>query len=259
MSSENEYIKQLENALEKMQERFECVYKEVEGAGREFWYDLKAILPFQEGQKAFSLVYEFDKNVNQQTVIGGVASASTSPFIGLTMKHKTYINGTVADDIVTIGEVYDVLYAKPSYCKFEDFTRLKRNSSELLNAEDTRRMMYKTLLKASSKVALETRRGAGNIVVLSEEVGAEFSKLEQFSHATSWGGDTTRGFRIQKIGTIGRFDVLVDYKNKTNKAIVIYRGSKENDGCGCILNNGGIRHWYRPDNYEKYWNTIDIT
>ena len=251
-----EYVKQLEDALEKMQQRFECVYKEVEGAGKEFWYDLKAILPFQEGQQAYSLVYEFDTNVAQSTVIGGVASAL--PTIGLTIKTKKYINGMAADDIVTIGEVYDILYAKPVYCKFQKFTKLKSKAPESGNTEsveDIRRMMYTSILKASNKIAQDTRRGAGNTVIMSEEVGAEFSKLEQFTVAPN---DSTRGFRLQKIGTIGRFNVLVDYKNKTNKAIVIYRGSKENDGCGCILNNNGIRHWYKPYGYENYWQIVDI-
>lgn len=256
MEYTEEYVKQLEDALEKMQQRFECVYKEVEGAGKEFWYDLKAILPFQEGQQACSLVYEFDKNITQQTVIGGVASSL--PTIGLSLKTKKYIDGMAADDIITIGEVYEVLYAKPSCCKFQEFTNLKKNAAGSRDVEEIRRMMYTAFLKASSMVARDTRRGAGNTLVLSEEVGAEFSKLEQFSHVTSWVGDVTRGFRLQKIGTIGRFDVLVDYKNKTNKAIVIYRGSKENDGCGCILNNNGIRHWYKPDGYENYWQTVDI-
>jgi len=248
-----EYVKQLEDALDKMQQRFECVYNEVEGCGKEFWYDLKAILPFQEGQMAVSLVYEYDKNITQQTVIGGVAPSL--PSIGLSLKTKKYIDGMAADDIVTIGEVYDVLYAKPSCCKFQEFTRLNKNASESVNVEEIRRMMYTALLKASSTVARDTRRGAGNTVILSEEVGAEFSKLEQFALSPS---DSSRGFRLQKIGTIGRFDVLVDYKNKTNKAIVIYRGSKESDGCGCILNNNGIRHWYKPDGYENYWQTVDI-
>lgn len=247
-----EYVKQLEDALEKMQQRFECVYKEVEGAGKEFWYDLKAILPFQEGQQAYSLVYEYDK---KQTVIGGVASSL--PTIGLSLKIKKYIDGMAVDDIITIGEVYEVLYAKPAICKFQELARLN-NASESVNAEEIRRMMYAALIKASSRVSLDTRRGAGNKVILSEEVGAEFSKLEQFSHVTSLVGDVTRGFRLQKIGTIGRFDVLVDYRNKTNKAIVIYRGRNERDGCGCILNNSGIRHWYRPDGYENYWQTVDI-
>ncbi len=235
-----EYVKQLEDALEKMQERFESVYKEVEGCGREFWYDLNAILPFQDGQQAYSLVYQWDKNLPQ-------------PAVGLTIKKKNYTGGNSADDIVTVGEVYDILYAKPASCKFDGFSKLMSGETDYV--DELRSMLYTTFLKASNIIAQDTRRGAGSIVILSEEVGFQLSKVEQFELSPS---DSTRGFRLQKIGTIGRFDIIIDYKNKTNKAIVIYRGKQQNDGCGCILNNSGVRHWYRPDGYENYWQVVDI-
>lgn len=240
--SKSEYIKQLEETIELLKKKFEDYSIENESMASYFWNDLKCILPKQEGDKAHCLVYI-------PMGMGGMSN------VGLTMDTKDY--SSCHDDIVTVSEVWDNIYNKPASTSFSFLDKVKHCKDISVNAEIVR-TLYTVLLKEANRIAQDTRRTSGNVVVVSEEVASQITTLEQFIGVKN--NHTNEGFRIYKIGEIGRFTLFVDKNNTTNKAVVIYRGDgKENDGAGVILDNKGLHQWFRPMGYENYWNVIDIT
>lgn len=238
----SEYIKQLEETIELLKKKFEDYSAETESLKEYFWNDLTCILPKQEGQLAYCLVYYYQGNT------GGMVS------LGLTMEKGDY--RTSCNDIVTPTDVWNEIYGKQVSSSISIISRMKNTISVTEKAEIIR-TLYTVILKESNRIAQDTRRNPGNIIVVSGEVAAYFTLLEQFSEIPN--DDRQDGFRISKFGNIGRFTIFVDKKNTTNKVVVIYKGEKQQDGAGVILDNKGIHHWYRPNGYNKYWNVIDIT
>lgn len=234
----SEYIKQLEETIELLKKKFEDYSIENESLKSYFWNDLTCILPKQVGQIARSLVY------NQ----------STNGGIGLSMERGDYTNSY--NDIVTQSDVWDIIYGKSSSTSFSFLDKIKQCNDIRVKSEIVR-VLYTTILKESNKIAQNTRRNCGNVVVTSEEVASYFTLVDEFTGVRN--NDRWEGFRIYKLGNIGRFTVFVDKKNTSNKSVVIYKGDKPQDGAGVILDNGGINHWYRPNGYDNYWNVIDIT
>jgi hypothetical protein len=257
MKYTEEYVKQLEDALEKMRNKFEDVAKEVECYADTFNYDLDRLIPFQEGSIAYSLVY---KSMSNSLPVSGAPHGIQQ--IGLSMETKKYTDANVSEDIITIGEVYDVLYSKQPKTTFDYLTKIKeikQDHNTNLKAAEVHGKLYTQLLKHSNEVAMHTRRGAANIVITSPEVANTICNYHEFHDPPK----IESGFRLSKRGTIGRFEIFVDIKNISNKTIVLYKSQDEkhfkHDGCGTILNNKGIRHWFRPPGYENYWEVIDIT
>jgi hypothetical protein len=238
-----DYIKQLEETIELLKKKFEDYSIENESLKSYFWNDLTCILPKQEGDKAYCLVYTPQGN------------AGGSNYIGLTLDAKDY--SSCHDDIVTVSEVWDIIYNKPASTSFSFLDKVKHCKDISVNAEIVR-TLYTVLLKEANRIAQDTRRTSGNVVVVSEEVASQITILDQFIGVEN--KQRYYGFRIYKIGEIGRFTIFVDKNNTTNKAVVIYRSAeKENDGAGVILDNKGIHQWFRPMGYENFWNVIDIT
>ena len=238
----SEYIKQLEETIELLKKKFEDYSIENESFQNYFWNDLTCILPKQVGQIAYSLVYHMSTNAGQAQ-------------IGLSMERGDYTNS--CNDIVTQSDVWDIIYGKTSSTSFSFLDKIKQCNDIRVKSEIVGTTLYTVMLKESNRIAQNTRRNCGNVIVTSEEVATYFTLAEQFTGVKN--NDRWEGFRIYKLGNIGRFTVFVDKKNTSNKSVVIYRGDKPQDGAGVILDNGGINHWYRPNGYENYWNVIDIT
>lgn len=234
-----DYVKQLEETIELLKKKFEDYSVETDSLKEYFWNDLTCILPKQEGQVAYSLLYHYDNNTNS---------------LGLAMEKGDYrIN---CNDIVTPTDVWNEIYGKPSSTSFSSIDKIKQCKDNSIKTEIIL-TLYTVFVKASSDIAQKTRCGAGNVLVISEEVSTYLTFLDQFNLVES--DNRHEGFRIRKFGTIGRFTIFVDKNNKTNKAVVIYKGDEQNDGAGAILDNRGIHHWFRPDGYDNYWNVINIT
>lgn len=238
----SDYIKQLEETIELLKKKFEDYSVETEPLKEYFWNDLTCILPKQEAQMAYCLVYYYQGNA------GGMTS------LGLTMEKGDYT--TSCNDIVTPTDVWNEIYGKKSSSSISTIHHMKNTISVTEKAEIIR-ALYTTILKESNRIAQDTHRSPGNIIVVPEEVAMYFTLLDQFAELQH--DERQDGFRISKFGNIGRFTIFVDKKNTTNKAVVIYKGQKQNDGAGVILDNKGIHHWYRPNGYNNYWSVIDIT
>jgi hypothetical protein len=234
----SEYIKQLEETIELLKKKFEDYSIENESFQNYFWNDLTCILPKQVGQIAYSLVYHH----NGQSQIG------------LSMEKGDYTNS--CNDIVTQTDVWDNIYGKTSSTSFSFLDKIKQCKDISVKSEIVR-TLYTVILKESNRIAQNTRRNCGNVIVTSEEVATYFTLLDEFTGVKN--NDRRDGFRIHKSGNIGRFTVFVDNKNTSNKSVVMYKGDKPQDGAGVILDNRGMYHWYRPIGYENYWNVIDIT
>jgi len=233
-----DYIKQLEETIELLKKKFEDYSIENESFQNYFWNDLTCILPKQVGQIAYSLVYHH----NGQSQIG------------LSMEKGDYTNS--CNDIVTQTDVWDNIYGKTSSTSFSFLDKIKQCKDISVKSEIVR-TLYTVILKESNRIAQNTRRNCGNVIVTSEEVATYFTLLDEFTGVKN--NDRRDGFRIHKSGNIGRFTVFVDKKNTSNKSVVMYKGDKPQDGAGVILDNRGMYHWYRPIGYENYWNVIDIT
>jgi hypothetical protein len=234
----SEYTKQLEETIELLKKKFEDYSIENESFQNYFWNDLTCILPKQVGQIAYSLVYH---HTGQSQ-------------IGLTMENGDYTNS--CNDIVTQTDVWDNIYGKTSSTSFSFLDKIKQCKDISVKSEIVR-TLYTVILKESNRIAQNTRRNCGNVIVTSEEVATYFTLLDEFTGVKN--NDRRDGFRIHKSGNIGRFTVFVDNKNTSNKSVVMYKGDKPQDGAGVILDNRGMYHWYRPIGYENYWNVIDIT
>lgn len=238
----SDYIKQLEETIELLKRKFEDYSAETEQLKEYFWNDLTCILPKQEGQVAYCLVYRC------QGIIGGMVS------LGLTMESGDYI--TSCDDIVTPTDVWNEIYGKQASSSISIISRMKNTISVTEKAEIIR-TLYTVILKESNRIAQDTHRNLGHIIVVPAGIATYFTLLDHFAEIPN--DDRKDGFRISKFGNIGRFTIFVDKKNKTNKAVVMYRGDKPQDGAGVILDNKGIYHWFRPNGYNNYWSVIDIT
>ncbi len=246
----SEYIKQLEETIELLKKKFEDYSIENESLKSYFWNDLTCILPKQEGDKAYCLVYTSMGNVGGMNTVG--LSMNT---VGLSLDNKDY--SSCHDDMVTVSEVWDIIYNKPAATSISFLDKVKHCKDISVKVEIVG-TLYTVFLKEANRIAQDTRRTSGNVVVVSEEVASQITILEQFIGVKN--NQRNYGFRIYKIGEIGRFTIFVDKNNTTNKAVIIYRSAeKENDGAGVILDNKGIHHWYRPNGYANYWNIIDIT
>ena len=234
----SEYIKQLEDAVELLKKKFEDYSVEVDSVKQVIWNDLTCILNKQDGHMAHCL-----SSINNNNSDGSIA-------IDLAIVNKDYTKN--CDDVVTISDIWKNIYSKEASNSFDKF-------HEVVTCRDITiiREMFSEFLKASSKIGQETRRSAGNILILSPEVSRFIMSLDEFKFVED-PDDEHEGFRICKVGNIGRFEVFIDKKNKNNKAVVIYKGKNTSDGAGCVLNNKGIFHWFRPNGYTKYWNVIDI-
>lgn len=237
----SEYIKQLEETIEILKKKFEDCSIENESFQNYFWNDLTCILPKQVGQIAYSLVYHMATNAGPSQ-------------IGLSIEKGDYTNS--CNDIVTQTDVWDNIYGKTSSTSFSFLDKIKQYT-DLSTKTEIVRTLYTVMLKEANRIAQDTRRNSGNVIVTSKEVSTYFTLLDQFIGVKN--NDRQDGFRIYKLGNVGRFTVFVDKKNTSNKSIVMYKGDKPQDGAGVILDNKGIHHWYRPMGYENYWNVIDIT
>lgn len=91
------------------------------------------------------------------------------------------------------------------------------------------RTLYTVLLKASSDIAVATRRGAGNFVLASPTVCAAIEALEQFALSSVATNLATEVSGVAKIGTIGRFTVYRDMFATRDYAVVGYKGRDDAD------------------------------
>lgn len=242
----SEYIKQLESTIELLKKKFEDHSVEMDLVKQYVWNDLTCILPTQEGSLArFLMLVNISSQTNNE-----IQEAEIKV---LTKDYKKQ-----CDDVVTISDIWKILYSKiPSNYFFGLNGDTQKNANFSFTKDEFAKGMYSEFLKASGDIGKETKRGVGNTLVVSDEVARNLISVDNFVFSLE--GEKRQGFRTYKLGSLGRFQIFVDIMNTDNKAIVIYNNdNSDKEGAGVLLHNKGVLHWFRPDGYEKYWNIVEI-
>jgi hypothetical protein len=126
------------------------------------------------------------------------------------------------------------------------------NHREVKTPSDPREL-YTTLVKMSSDIATDTRRGAGNNIVTSPQLFDYIKSMDQF--------EKSEGLprMIQRMGTIGRFAVFTNHKYDGMQALISYRGSKDND-CGSAVATWDSHYAFAFDELSKnYYQRVTFT
>lgn len=152
------------------------------------------------------------------TYSGAPTSGAQVNYVGLTInKEEVYFDGSW-----TPQKAYDKIWQIAEKTDYKLPIVPKSHKIELI------RMMYTQCVKCSSSIARDTRRGAGNILIVSESLRKDIIQLEDFKN------DRGAAKSLPQIGTLHRFKVFLDSQIKGKEALVAYQGDKTTD-CGTAI------------------------
>jgi hypothetical protein len=239
-----QYVKSLEKLVETFQGKFEEMTFELERINDMYWKELDNIIPIVSKPVAACL------DVKAQAK----ALAKCGATVALSIIAKDY-DIHKGDDIITSPcDIMKELYSKPPSATWDS---TYSHPNKKYEAEHSR-TLYTSLLKMSNDINRNTNRVCGDTVILPMEVVGHLTRLEQFDWDT---GKASKFHTLRKIGKIGRFTVIGDLFDEGNICVVLHRGPAHNymDGAGCIAYSSGLHHWFRPEGYEKHWETLKVT
>lgn len=135
-------------------------------------------------------------------------------------------------------ELVDLMNSKATVCRswsYGSAGQQAANNASPINSADGRweqekfRTLYTRILRESSQIALATRRGQGNILIVSANVAAALESLPGFMYA-SVPGNVKPTLGVAKIGTLdGRFTVYLDTFATSDYVNVVYKGTSAMD------------------------------